>query len=41
MVKLLKAEFDIFAAEKHGVNEVDYKGTTNANGQAFKQNIKP
>ncbi len=33
MVKLLKAEFDIFALRKTWGQRVDYKGTTNANGQ--------
>ncbi len=42
MVKLLKkAEFDILHFEKTRVQQVDYKGTTNEDGQRQNKNIKP
>ncbi len=42
MVKLLKAEFDIFAFEKHKGSTGGLQGTTNADGADIQtQNIKP
>ncbi len=43
MSEIIKAEFDIFCAEKHKGSTGEYKGTTNANpvNDISNKNIKP